>query len=280
MLDNCLNSIYRETRKITFETFVVDNGSSDGSAGTVKEKYPQVRLIENRDDLGFAAANNQALKLVSGRYVLILGPDTIILENAIDKGVEFMDSRSDISILGPKAFNGNMTRRKTVFPDPFMAQQIILLTKIRYFFPWLKIIKKIQSRGFDFDYSREQQVKGHIEGACMFFRKEILDRIGFFDEKFFIWFEEVDLCLRAKRAGYKIFYSPELKIIHYGGESFKQEMTLLKQRRYNRSLSYYFWKNKPHWQYFVLQIFGPLSLLLAFFVDVIKKHRKIVYVSR
>lgn len=276
LLDGCLNSIYKETQNTAFEVFVADNCSSDGSAEMVKEKYPRVRLIENKDDLGFGAANNPVLKLVSGRYILLLNPDTVILENAIDKSVRIMDSKQEISILGPRMLTlkkGNLIWRKNVFPDPSLLSQIILMARIRYLFPNSKIIKKCQRRGYDFNYEKEGEVKGHIEGAFMLIRKEVLEKIGFFDEKFFMWFEEVDLLLRAKQAGYKIFYSPEPKIIHYGGEAVKQEMSLLKQKRYNRSLSYYFWKHKPRWQYFVLQAIRPASLLLAALTDYIKKIR-------
>lgn len=300
LLDNCLDSIYKETggvipvilsegeariegsRPLTFEIFVVDNASSDGSAEMVKEKYlpanglsrgrlpagPHIHLIENKKNAGFAAANNQALKHASGRYILFLNPDTIILENALDKGVQMMDQRQEIAILGAKTFNSGLTRQKTIAPSPNLLSQIFLLTKLGRLFPKSKIIKKY--RHFDFDYDKESYIDGHVQGSFMLLRKEVLDKIGPFDEKFFIWFEEVDLCFRAIKAGYKILYSPEIKIIHYGGESFKQIMILKKQRMYNRSLFYYFWKNKPHWQYYILRLFEIPSLLLAAIAGIIK----------
>lgn len=269
LLDNCLGSIYRETQKINFEIFVVDNASSDGSAEMVKEKYPQTRLIENKKNAGFGAANNQALKYASGRYILFLNPDTIILNNALDRSVEIMDKRQEISILGAKTFNTDMTRQKTVAPHPHLLAQIFLLLKLRHFFPKAKFIKKYQR--LDFDYSKEAFINGHTQGSFIFIRKDTLDKIGSFDEKFFIWFEEVDLCFRTIKAGYKILYSPEIKIIHHGGESFKQVMTLKKQQMYNQSLFYYFWKNKPRWQYYILRLFEIPSLLLAALGGIIKK---------
>lgn len=269
LLDNCLDSIYKETKKINFEIFVVDNASSDRSAEMVKEKYPQVQLVENKKNAGFAAANNQALKHASGRYILFLNPDTIILDNALDKGVEMMDARPEVSILGANTFNSDMTRQKTVAPDPSLLSQIFLLAKLRHLFPKSKIIKKYQR--FDFDYSKETLINGHTQGSFILIKKDVLDKIGSFDEKFFIWFEEVDLCFRARQRGYKILYSPEVKIIHYGGESFKQVMTFKKQLMYNQSLLYYFWKNKPKWQYFVLKLFEMPSLLLAALAGMLKR---------
>lgn len=269
LLRGCLDSIYKETQKINFEVFVVDNASSDGSAEMSKTDYPQVRLIENKNNAGFAAANNLALKRASGRYVLFLNPDTVILDGALDKGVQIMDGRPEISILGAKTFNADMTRQKTIAPNPNLLSQIFLLTKLRHIFPKSKIIKKYQR--FDFDYDKESFIDGHTQGSFLLIRKNVLDAIGSFDEKFYIWFEEVDLCFRARQGGYKILYSPEIKIIHYGGESFKQVMALKKQRMYNRSLFYYFWKNKPKRQYFILRLFEIPSLVLAALAGILKR---------
>lgn len=271
LLDQCLASIYKETQNISFEIFVVDNASSDGSTEMVRDKYPQVKLIANQKNRGFAAANNQALKYASGRYILFLNPDTIILENALDKGARMMDERREIAILGAKTFNGELTRQRTVAQNPNLLSQIFLLIKLKYLFPKSKIIKKYHH--FDFNYDKENLVGGHIQGSFMLIKKEVLDKIGSFDENFFIWFEEVDLCFRAIKAGYKILYSPEIKIIHYGGESFKQVMTLKKQRMYNRSLFYYFWKNKPRWQYYILRLFEIPALLLAALAGIIKRRQ-------
>ncbi len=179
-----------------------------------------------------------------------------------------MDHRMEVSMLGARTFNSDMTRQKTVAPHPHLLTQIFLLTKLRRIFPKLKFLKKFQH--LDFDYEKEAFVDGHIQGSFILIRKKTIDKIGSFDEKFFIWFEEVDLCFRTIKAGYKILYSPEVKIVHYGGESFKQVMTLKKQKMYNRSLFYYFWKNKPKWQYFALKLFEWPSLLLAAIAGIIK----------
>ncbi|MFA5133266.1 MAG: glycosyltransferase family 2 protein [Patescibacteria group bacterium] len=267
LLDDCLASIFKETKEINFEVFVVDNKSSDGSAAMVKDKYPKVNLIENKINAGFAAANNQAIRQASGRYILALNPDTVVLKNALDGAVKILDKRPEVAILGPKTLNSDGSQQKTVWADPSLAAQIFLLTKLKHLFPKLKTIKKYYR--FSFDYNKESYVE-QVQGSFLLIRREFLEKRGLFDEKFFIWFEEVDLCLRARKAGYKILYSPETQIIHYGGESFKQVMTLKKQKMYNRSLFYYFWKNKPRWQYFVLRVFEIPSLLLAALAGTIK----------
>jgi len=251
LLDDCLASIYKETKKISFEIFVVDNNSSDDSVKMIKEKYPKVKLIENKDNRGFAVANNQAIREAFGKYILILNPDTIILKNSLDKAVEIME-KSEAAILGAKTRNKDLSQQKTVRSDPTLATQLIFPTKMKKLFPRWRALKEYYQD--DFDYEKPAFVQ-QIQGSFMLIKKEVLNKIGLFDEKFFIWFEEVDICSRARQAGYKILYSPDIKIIHYGGESFSQVPTMKKQRLYSNSLLYYFWKNKPKWQFFILYLF-------------------------
>lgn len=265
LLDECLASIYRETKDIDFEIFVVDNASSDRSAEMVREKYlpaeltgatapqrsegmamdreagPAVRLIENKENCGFAAANNQALREAKGNYILILNPDTIIKNNAINKALDILSKRPEIGILGPKTYNNDGTIQKTVRRDPTISVGLLIAAKLQRIFPSARALKNYYYRGFD--YSREAYVP-QIQGSFMLIRRAVLDKIGFFDERFFIWFEEVDLCLRAKAAGWKILYSPVAEIIHYGGESFAQVGTIKKQLMFFRSMFRLFQKHK------------------------------------
>lgn len=251
-LDGCLASIFRETKNINFEIFVVDNGSSDGSAQMVKEKYPAVKLIENKENRGFAAANNQAIKEAAGQYILALNPDTVILNDCLEAAVEKMDTRPDAGILSVKTLNRDGSIQKVVRRDPTLLTQLILPSKMKKIFPDWAALKGYYCD--DFDYEKEGPAE-QLQGSFLLMRREALDKIGLFDEKFFIWFEEVDLCRRAKCAGFNLLYFPGASIIHYGGESFAQLTTLKKQGLYARSLLYYFWKNKQKWQFFILYIF-------------------------
>lgn len=252
LLDDCLSSIYKETQNISFEIFVIDNASSDGSAEMVKKKYPAVRLIENKKNRGFAAANNQAIKQATGKYVLILNSDTVILDGALNKIVKIEEAHPEAGIFGVKTLNSNGTIQKTVRRDPALFTQLILPSKMKIIFPNARPFREYYFD--DFDYDQESCVP-QLQGSFLLIKKEVFDKIGLLDEKFFLWFEEVDFCLRARQAGYKILYSPEAAIIHYGGASFSQIFTLKKQGLYARALLYYFWKHKPKWQYFVLAIF-------------------------
>ncbi|MFC1612615.1 glycosyltransferase family 2 protein [Patescibacteria group bacterium] len=251
LLDNCLCSIYKETSDLVFEIFVVDNASSDKSVEMVREKYPKVKLIQNHKNLGFSVANNQAIRQAQGKYILILNSDTVILENALEKAVQIMEFQPEVGILGPKTLNENLTAQKTIRSDPALITQLILPTKMKKLFPQWKALKNYYQDNFNYE---QGSCVSQLQGSFLLIRREALNKTGFFDEKFFIWFEEVDLCLRMRKAGYKLLYSPDIKIIHYGGKSFSQINTLKKQVIFSRSLLYYFWKNKPKWQWSLLYL--------------------------
>jgi len=183
--------------------------------------------------------------------------------------VEILNNeKHNTAILGPRTYNKDGSQQKTVWGDPMFLTQIIVLLKIRYIFPKLKILKKYYKTFFNY---KNKAYVDQIQGSFMLIRNEVIKKLNYFDERFFIWFEEVDLCYRARKAGYQILYSPEIEIIHLGGESFKQVMTIKKQQMYNRSLFYYFWKNKHRWQYFILRLFEIPSLLLALLAGFIKR---------
>ena len=240
LLDGCLASIYGETKNINFEIFVVDNASSDGSAEMIKEKYPAINLIINKKNCGFAAANNQAIKEAQGKYILILNSDTIILDGALNKLLDVLRSRPEVGILGAKTLNKDRTIQKTARRDPTLLTQLFLPSKIKKLFQNWRPFKEYYFD--DFDYEKETFVP-QLQGSFLLVKKEVFDKIGPFDEKFFIWFEEVDLCKRAKAAGWQVWYTAEAEIIHHGGQSFKQQLTFKKQLQFFKSAWYYFKKH-------------------------------------
>lgn len=270
LLEKCLQSIFKETKNISFEVFVVDNNSEDGSIEMVREKFPQVNLTASMENLGFAKGNNLAIKKSRGRYVLLLNPDTEILENALEKIVRFMDEHLECGIAGCKLLNPDLSLQSSVRSFPDISSQIFILLKLHHLFPYSKAMYKYLAHNFD--YEKTQEVD-QVMGAFMMIRREVLDKIGLLDENFWIWFEEVDFCKRAKTVGWKILYTPEAKIIHHYGQSFKQAMGVKKQRDFNRSLSYYFKKNGAKGEWIAIQILRPLSLLLAYLVQIFKNKK-------
>ncbi|MFA5413711.1 MAG: glycosyltransferase family 2 protein [Patescibacteria group bacterium] len=268
LLEKCLRSIFEQTKNINFEVFVVDNASGDGSIEMVREKFHQVDLTASQDNLGFAKGNNLAIKKSRGRYILLLNPDTEILDNALEKMVRFMDAHPECGISGCKLLNPDLSLQSSVRAFPDLASQIFILLKIHHLLPNTKAMYKYLVQNFD--YKKVQEVD-QVMGAFMMIRREVLDKIGPLDENFWIWFEEVDFCKRAKEAGFKIFYTPEAKIIHYFGQSFKQAMGVKKQKDFNRSLSYYFKKHGTKGEWIVIQVLRPLSLFLAWLAQIFKK---------
>jgi hypothetical protein len=268
LLEKCLRSVFDQTKNISFEVFVVDNNSGDGSVEMVREKFPQVDLTASAENLGFAKGNNLAIKKSRGKYILLLNPDTEILENALEKMVRFMDAHPECGIAGCKLLNPDLSLQPSVRAFPDLASQVFILLKIHHLFPHSKAMYKYLVQNFD--YEKTQEVD-QVMGAFMMIRREVIEKIGLMDETFWLWYEEVDFCKRAKDAGFKILYTPEAKIIHFFGQSFKQAMGVKKQKDFNRSLSYYFKKHGTKGEWIAIQILRPLSLTLAWFAQILKK---------
>lgn len=266
LLEKCLASVYENYQNLNIEVFVVDNASNDKSVEMVREKFPYTKLIINKKNVGFARANNQAIKQAKGGFVVFLNSDTEILDGALEKMVNFMKNHQDCGVAGCRILNPDHSLQLSVRRFPTLWSQIIILTKLHNFFP--KLVSHYLA--LDFNYSKTQEVD-QVMGAFFIVRKNLFDEIDLLDENFYIWFEEVDFCKRVKNYGKKVFYTPEAEIIHYGGQSFKQMMSLEKQRTFNKSLRYYFKKYHSFITYLILLIFNPISLLLAYLIQIIDK---------
>lgn len=240
LLDKCLESIYKNKNNIDLEIFVVDNNSSDQTVEMIKDKYQQVKLITNNSNLGFAAANNQALKLASGEYTLLLNPDTEIINNSLSKALEFMTRNPNCGVMGAKLLNFDKTIQPSVRRLPTLWPILLMLFKAPKIFKNIKSIDRYL--WVDFDYSKQQEVE-QVMGAFMMVPKKIIDQIGFLDERFYIWFEEVDLCRRIRSIGSQVIYNPAVEIIHHGGQSFAQEKVIKKQLLFFKSALKYFLKH-------------------------------------
>ncbi len=220
LLEECLRAIYETTKKIRFEIWVVDNYSRDKSVEMVRSKFPQVNLIVNPHHKGFSTNHNQVLSQVKSKYALILSDDVIVKPDALDYMVEFMDNHSDIGILGPKEFfpDGRLQKFHCVeIRNPWsdLLEAFMISPFLRRVFPDLKFPGQLYMSSMkDYDYAHEV---ASVHGSCMMFRKEMLDQIGLLEEKYYFYYEEPDICGRAKRAGWKVYYTPNAQIIHYFG---------------------------------------------------------------
>ncbi len=235
ILRNCLKSIYVSTHKIDYEIFVVDNASSDGSPEMVEKTFPKVKLIRNKENLGFAKANNQVIKLGNGRYILLLNSDTIVLDEALDKMVEFMNDHPDAGAAGCRLLNSDGTLQVSASEFPRLFSLYWTNSLLRRIFPKKKVGAVISEPHF---YSRTQEVDW-ILGAAFILPKSVIKQIGSLDDEFFMYGEEVDLCYRIKKSGWKIYFYPEAKIIHLLGVSEKKVNDKTIARRVKANCYYY-----------------------------------------
>ncbi len=219
-LEQCLNSAFKALNEVEGEVFVVDNNSIDGSVEMVRQKFPQVNLIANTDNPGFSIANNQAIHLSKGEYVLLLNPDTVVEEDTFKQVVEFMDNNPDAGGLGVKMVDGKgvfLPESKRGLPTPAVAfYKIFGLSRL---FPNSKKFGKYHLSYLNREEIHEIEI---LSGAFMLMRKKALDEVGVLDETFFMYGEDIDLSYRLILGGYKNYYYPKTRIIHYKGESTKK----------------------------------------------------------
>lgn len=240
LLRKCLTTLFASRTKATLEIFVVDNNSADNTVKMIKKEFPAVKLIVNRENAGFAKANNQALKEATGDYILLLNPDTEIFPETIEVSINFMETDSKIGVMGPKMFFPDGRLQPSVRRFPTLWPILLMFLKVPKVWPEVRAVSRYLA--VDFDYEKEQTID-QVMGAYMFIRRAVVEKIGPLDERFFIWFEEVDFCRRAWRAGYQVVYNPNVKITHYGGQSFIQQGAVNKQFRFFQSAMRYFLKN-------------------------------------
>lgn len=219
-LDQCLDSVRKASKNLQVEVFVVDNDSKDGSVDMVRRKYPEVKLIENKDNVGFSKANNQAIDLSNGKFILLLNPDTVVGEDSFEKPVNYLNAHPDFGGLGVKMLDGKgkfLPESKRGLPTPMVAfYKIFGLSSV---FPRSKRFGQYHLGHISKNETAEVDI---LSGAYMMLRKEALLKTGLLDETFFMYGEDIDLSYRIQKAGYKNVYFADTSIIHYKGESTKK----------------------------------------------------------
>jgi len=217
LLRDCLKSVYGRAQTISLEVLVVDNSSSDGSIEMVEKEFPQVRLFKNKENVGFAKANNQAIKQGKGRYILLLNPDTLIVGDALATMVLFMDNHRDTGAVGPRILNPDKTVQLTCGRySPTLLTELWDFTKLSSLFPRSRIFGKSLMGFWSHNDTREVEL---LSGACMMVRKDAIEQIGLMDEHFFLFAEETDWCYRIRKNGWKIYLNADAEVIHLGGQS-------------------------------------------------------------
>jgi GT2 family glycosyltransferase len=219
-LQNLIHSIEKAAVNLTKEIIIIDNASDDGSVEFIKDKLPQVKLIANKTNLGFGKANNIGLKQATGKYLLLINPDTIVAEDTFEKMISFFESDKAVGLAGCKILNPDGTFQlacRRSFPGPWTS--FTKVTGLSTLFPRSKIFARYNLTYLDENQTYEVDA---ISGSFMMMRKEVYEKVGGFDEQFFMYGEDLDLCYRIQKAGYKVFYVHSTQIIHYKGESTKR----------------------------------------------------------
>lgn len=248
LLRDCLKSVYEQAGTVDYEVIVIDNASTDGSVQMVKNEFKRVVLIENTENRGFAAANNQGMAVAKGRYVLLLNSDTVILDNAIAKVVSFADAHPRAAVTGCRVLNPDGTLQPTCFMFPSVLNMLLSSTYLYKLFPNSRFFGRERMTWWDRSDVRQVDV---VTGCFMLVRREAIDQVGMMDERFFIYAEETDWCYRFRTKGLEVTFTPAAQIIHLGGQSTaKRPVAMIVQLR----LSILKFIRKHH---------GQLALLIA-----------------
>ncbi len=247
LLKRCLESVFEYEKDIELEVMVVDNNSSDHSQEMLKKDFPEVRLTENSRNLGFSAGCNQGIRESRGRYILFLNPDAELTRTGIKDMIDFMNSKPEAGICGPKMTDqkGNLQFSCRSFPSYLtsISSSQSILNRI---FP-----ENVLSRKYLLKDQNRFQIRevDWVSGSCLLAKREMFEKVGLLDERFYMYVEDVDVCYRAKLAGFSVFYFPEVVVIHHIGKSTKKrKIEMLVE--HHRSM-YHFYRKHYNPNFFV-----------------------------
>jgi len=265
-LERMLESLFVYHTADEVEVIVVENNSGDDLTSIAK-RFPNVRIIYSNVNLGFAGGCNLGIKSAHGDYLVLINPDIIFTQDSLYKIRDVMEKETDIGIGGVSLKNLDGTQQKCVWHFPTPTDQFALLLKVHHLFPSFQPVSKW--RMDDFDYSKDTDVD-QVMGAFFCIRRSLIDRIGLLDDDFFMWYEEVDYCKRAKDAGFRVHYFSNIEAKHKKGSSFDRVGTLKKQNMFRRSVRIYM---KKHFGFVIGSFFTllePVFWLLSVIASVLK----------
>ncbi len=235
-----IKSVKAGCKNISFEEIIVDNASVDKTAELIEQNFPEVKLLKNNKNAGFASPNNQAAKLATGEFLLFLNPDMRVEEGSLDKMIAWMRSHQDVGLASCKLVDQYGKLNKSALPRrfPTVWDQLAIVFKLPHLFP--RILNSYLMK--DFNPDLEQEVDS-VRGSFMIMRRQVYEKLGWaFDPRYYIWFEDVDLCREVKKMGLKVMYTPVISCVDYIGQSFKKRNALWKQKQFITSMLQYFLK--------------------------------------
>lgn len=256
-----IRSVCEGCSGITFEQIVVDNASTDATAHIVATHFPDVRLIANKENVGFGAANNQAVAVAQGRFFLFLNPDMRVQPGSLGSMLEWLKQHPKVGVASCRLFDTHGQDNREAWPRRFprVRDAVALVLKVHHVFPHI-LDRYLMS---DFDPAKEQRVDS-VRGSFLLVRREFIEKLGWaFDPRYYIWFEDVDLCREAYARDYTVTYTPIIFCIDYVGQSFKKRDTMWKQKQFTRSMLVYFQKWEPWWRWAWIAIARPVGIGLS-----------------
>jgi len=265
-----IESVRAGCKHISYEEIIIDNASSDHTAQYIKEQYPFITVIANNQNKGFGAGNNQGVKIAKGDYLLFLNPDMRVEPESLDRILEWMKQHPDVGIVSPKLVDEYGALNEDAIPRRFpqLWEQVALLLKLPHLFP--SIMNGYLMKGFDAD--KEQEVDS-VRGSFMLMRRGMVEKLGWaWDPRYYIWYEDVDICREAKRLGYKVVHTPIITCVDYIGQSFKKRDTLWKQKNFTKSMLVYFKKWEPWYVWMWIAVCRPIAIGMAWIND--RQHKK------
>ncbi|MGB9588095.1 MAG: glycosyltransferase family 2 protein [Armatimonadota bacterium] len=255
LLQRCLESVYRTLPPLSFEVVLVDNASTDGSAEMVAELFPQVTLIVSDVNLGYSAGSNLGMASTSGEFILLMNPDTELQEGAVIRMVEFARAQPKAGIVGPRLLNPDGSLQKSGRTFTTWWREVLGLTKL--YNMWVRLCPEADWGRESFDIPA---MVDEVSGACMLVRRLALDEVGMLDERFFMYYEEVDWCRRMAQAGWEIHYLPSAEVVHHWSAGAKKAGLSMSHIAY-RSQYLYFRKHHGLAQALLLRALSGLVLL-------------------
>jgi GT2 family glycosyltransferase len=248
-LEECLSSIKENVQNINYETLIVDNNSSDGSQEFIRQNYPEVKLITNQENVGFAVALNRGIRRSEGEFFLFLNTDTVIYPEALNLLLEELKNSPGIGAIGPA-----LLKRENAYQVSFGRRVSFISEIFQKFFlnPFYKLrLKSAQKR----------KEVGWLSAACFMTRREVLEDVGLFDENFFLYFEDIDLCYRLRRKGWSLVFFPQARVFHKGGTSTRQDK-VQSRFEYRKSQLYFYQKHNSKVSVSLLRLYLGLNFSL------------------